>query len=105
MVQCVGKFHFWAVFVLFLELIWADFKSLVLCSGSAEMEHGTASTVERPTSPTGMTLWRREGNCLCFCCLLLVHDSYFHGKINLRISLCVCVFTFIDSLVEIVEIS
>lgn len=92
-----------AVFVLFLELIWADFKRLVLCSGIAEMEHGTRS--DQPSCPTRMSLWRKEGNCLCFCCLLLIHDSYFHGKINLRISLCVCVFTFIDSLVEIVEIS
>ena len=91
-----------AIFVLLLELIWADFKRLVLCSGIAEME----TTVERRDQPTQMCLWRSEGNCLCFCCLLLlIHDCYFHGKINFGISLCVCVFTFIDSLVEIVEIS
>ena len=51
-----------AVFVLLLELIWADFKRLVLCSGIAEM----APTVERPDQPTQMCLWRSEGNCLCF---------------------------------------
>lgn len=95
-----------AVFVLLLELIWADFKRLVLCSGIAEMASGSDPTVERRDQPTRMCLWRNEGNCLCFCCLLLlIHDSYFHGKINFGISLCVCVFTFIDSLVEIVEIS
>ena len=48
-----------AVFVLLLELIWADFKRLVLCSGIAEMEH-------RSAQPTRMCLWRSEGNCLCF---------------------------------------
>ena len=95
-----------AVFVLLLELIWADFKRLVLCSGIAEMASGSDPTVERRDQPTRMCLWRNEGNCLCFCCLLLlIHDSYCHGKINFGISLCVCVFTFIDSLVEIVEIS
>lgn len=95
-----------AVFVLLLELIWADFRRLILCSGISEMERESASTGETPRQPPQMCLRRIEDNCLCFCCLLLlIHDSYFHGKINFRISFCVCVFTFIDSLVEIVEIS
>lgn len=57
-----------AIFVLLLELIWADFKRLVLCSGIAEMESRSAptATVERPDQPTQMCLWRSEGNCLCF---------------------------------------